>query len=151
MSSLVGKDHPKQKLVFFVAQDVDDSIRAKVETLIAALAARRRWLNGPPRFLDVVDDPLDESKGDLPVETLGGYLEIYSAWPPFLLPREVDLQHLDEVTTLLTQLCEFSRHHGIPFELELDGAFVGRVLNGEMDASLAEGLLGEWRRQLEGA
>jgi hypothetical protein len=45
-------------------------------------------------------------------------------------------------------LRDFSREQSLAFELELGDTFVGAVTDGEMDRSLAEGLLGEWRRQL---
>ena len=65
-----------------------------------------------------------------------------------VLPREIDLQHLDEVTALVNAVRDFSREQGLAFEFELDGEFVGAITDGEMDRSLGEGLLGEWRRQL---
>ena len=89
------------------------------------------------------------SKGDMPVESVGACLELYSAMPPLQLPREVDLQHFNEVTNLVAALQEFSRENKLAFELELDGTFVGSVTDGEMDRSLAQGLLSEWKRQLE--
>jgi hypothetical protein len=144
----VAPNHPKQKLLFFVAQDLDDTIRANVRDFVLRLASLRRWLNGPPRFVNSRDEPADTSRGDMPVETVGGYLEIYSALPPLTLPRETDLQHLDEVTALVNALRDFSREQSLAFELALGDTFVGAVTDGEMDRSLAEGLLGEWRRQL---
>ena len=148
MPTSVAPNHPKLKLLFFVAQDLDDTIRANVRDFVLRLASLRRWLNGPPRFVNSRDEPADASRGDTPVETVGGYLEIYSALPPWTLPRELDLQHLDEVTTLVNALRDFSREHGLAVEFELGDTFVGAITDGEMDRSLAEGLLGEWRRQL---
>src|SRR3989442_51753 len=101
MPASVVPNHPKQKLLFFVAQDLDDSIRASVRDLVLGLASLRRWLNGPPRFVSSIEEPADTSRGDIAFDTLGGYLEIYSALPPWALPREIDLQHLDEVTVLV--------------------------------------------------
>jgi|SRR5208282_3618902 len=144
----VAPIHPKQKLLFFVAQDLDDSIRANVREFVLRLAGLRRWFNGPPRFVNSRDEPEDTSRGDMPVETIGGYLEIYSALPPWTLPREIDLQHLEEVTALLKAICDFSRENKLAIELEFDGELIGAIEGGEMDHSLTEGLLGEWRRHL---
>jgi hypothetical protein len=144
----VEHDHPKQRLLFFVAQDVDGGIRQNVRDFVNQLALRRDWLNGAPRFVNSRAQPEDASGGDMPVETVGGYIDIYSALPPWTLPREVDIQHLDEVTDLVNALCDFSRQHRLVFELELDGTFVGAITDGEVDRLIAEGLLGEWRRQL---
>jgi hypothetical protein len=148
MPTNISPDHPKQKLLFFLAQDMDDITRAKMRDFVLQLASLRGWFNGPPRFVNIQDEPEDTSQGDIPVETLGGYIEIYSALPPWRLPREIELQHLDEVATLVAALRDFSHEHALVFELELDGTFVGSITNGEMDHLLAEGLLGEWKRQL---
>lgn len=88
------------------------------------------------------------TRGDVPVETLGGYLEIYSALPPWKLPREIDQKHLEEVTALTSALTDFSHEHSLAFEFELSDTFVGSIEDGKMDRSLSEGLLGEWRRHL---
>lgn len=140
--------HPKQKLLFFVAHYLDEKIRSDVETFALGLASARHWLNGPPHYVNLRDEPQDNSRGDLPIETVGGYLELYSAVAPWDLPREIDLQHLEEVKDLLSSVSSFSRAHDIDFEFELDGIFVGAVADGKMDRSLEQGLLGEWERQL---
>jgi hypothetical protein len=144
----VDPNHPKQKLLFFVAQDLDGAIRANVRDFILQLASLRRWLNGPPRFVNSRDEPADSALGGLPFETVGGYLEIYPALPPWTLPRELDLQHFEEVSALVGALREFSREHSLAFELELGDTCVGVITDGEIDRPLAEGLLGEWERQL---
>jgi hypothetical protein len=144
----VADDHPKQRLLFFVARDVDDGIRGAVLDFVNQLALRRHWSNGIPRFVNNIEEPEDASGEDMPFENLGGYIEIYSALPPWTLPHEVDIQQLDEVTDLVNALRDFSRQHLLEFELELDDTFVGAITDGEVDRSLAEGLLGEWRRQL---
>ena len=148
MPANIAPNHPKRILLFFVAQDLDDHIRGNVRDFVLRLAGLRRWLNGPPHFVNSRDEPKDISRGDMPVETIGGYLEIYSALPPWTLPREIDLQHLDEVTALLNALCDFSREHNLAIELEFDGELIGAIEDGKMDHSLNEGLLGEWKRQL---
>src|SRR6266581_7595382 len=140
MPTSIAPNHPKRKLLFFVAQDLDDRIRANVREFVLGLASLRSWLNGPPRFVNSREEPLDTSRGDLPVETIGAYVEIYSALPPWTLPRDINLQHFDEVTALLKALCDFSRQHSLPIEFELDGELIGAVEDGEMDRSLSEGL-----------
>jgi hypothetical protein len=150
MAEAMAPDHPKQRLLFFVAQDLDERVRAAVRELIARLSESRSWVNGPPRLVQDRNEAVS-SPGDMPIETVGGYIEIYSALPPWTLPRDVDRQHLEEVEQLVSAICQFSRNHKVAFELELDGTFVGAVEHGEMDRSLAEGLLGEWRRVLRPA
>lgn len=148
MPETITPNHPKRRLLFFVAEDLNDAIRSDVRDLVLRFASLRRWINGPPRFVNSRDEPADTSRGDMPVETLGGYVEIYSALPPWTLPREVDVQHLEEVTALVNALRDFSREHSLSIEFELDGELIGAIDDGEMDRSLAEGLIGEWRRQL---
>ncbi|OYY93467.1 MAG: hypothetical protein B7Y41_11975 [Hydrogenophilales bacterium 28-61-23] len=148
MPTFIGSNHPKRTLLFFVAQDLDDVIRANIRNFVLKLASFRPWLNGPPRFVNSRDEPENTSSGDMPVETLGGYLEIYSTLPPWTLPREIDLHQLDEVTVLVNALRDFSQEHNLSIELELDGEFIGAIDEGEIDRSLEEGLLGEWRQHL---
>lgn len=148
MPTSIAATHPKRTLLFFVAQDLDDNIRASVRDFVLHLAGLRHWLNGPPHFVNSREEPADTSRGDMAVETLGGFLEIYSILPPWSLPREVDLQQLDDVAALLEALCDFAREHSLVFELELDGELIGAIEDGEMDRCLREGLLGEWRKHL---
>jgi len=76
-------------------------------------------------------------------------LEIYSAHGPWQLPVDVDRQHLEEVTWLVEALRRVSAERSLAIEFELEGTFVGSVEDGKIDRTLAEGLLGEWRRELE--
>jgi hypothetical protein len=148
MPANVAPNHPKRTLLFFVAQDLDDSSRANIRDFVLHLASLRRWLNGPPRFVSSRDEPANTSHGDMAVETVGGYLEIYSVLPPCMLPREIDFQQLDEVRALLNSVRDFSREHRLSIEFELDGELIGAIDEGQMDRSLAEGLLEEWQRRL---
>jgi len=151
MVSDISPNHPKQRLQFFVAQEIDDSIRALTRDFVLELRSSCDWMCGPPQFIDHIDEPEDVSKGDLPVETLGGYLEIYTGMPPWNLPHDVDLRHLHEVETLVQALLAFSVTLQLLIELELDNVFVGAIENGEMDESLTAGFLGEWQRHLDSA
>lgn len=138
----VPPDHPKQKLLFFVAQDVDASIRDCIRRLVDKLAVSRSWVIGPPRIVDVKDS------GNSPSETVGGELQIYSALTPGGLARDVDGQHFDEVTSIVDAVKVLSAQSGLAFEFELDGTFVGAIEDGELDRSLRVGLLQEWKKHL---
>src|ERR1700736_1769405 len=67
MISSVSADHPRQKLVFFIAQDVDDELRLKVREFVEQLAGTRHWLNGPPQFVDEMDETPSSDPNDLPI------------------------------------------------------------------------------------
>src|SRR5262245_53794865 len=121
----VPPDHPKQILLFFIVSDLDQTIRSEMTNFVQGLADVRSWTLGPLCFVDDREEPQDTSKGDMPIETVGGYLEIYTALPPWSLACEVDLQHLHEVETLVARLCDFSRRAGLEIECKLDGKFVG--------------------------
>lgn len=138
----------RQKFMFFVAQDVDGSIRSMITALIDDLKNSRRWLLGPPKFIDVVDEP-ENPEVDQPIETVGGVLDIYSALPPATLPIDIDRTHFSEVTSIVEALQKLSKEHGVAFELELDGVFVGSVNEGNVDRTLRTGLLDPWRQHLE--
>lgn len=142
------RNHPTQKLLFFVAQDVSDKDRCLVRTIVERLAASREWVIRPPKVVDEVDELENSFSEDMPVETVGGYLEIYSALAPLRLPRKIDLQHLEEVTVLVEAVCDLSQQNALSFEFELDGKFVGSIDDGKMDRCLSEGLLGEWKKHL---
>lgn len=146
MSLALG--HPTQKLLFYVVDPINDSLRIKVRDFVLNLAPLRAWRIGPPTYVQVVNAPYNPAKGDLPLETLGAYLEIYTALPPWTLPREIDLEHFAEVTTVVTALQKFSRVENITFDFELDRVFVGMIERGEMDRTLAVDLIGEWGRML---
>lgn len=140
-------NHPTQKLLFFVAQDITDTIRNDVRRFVERLAASREWVVRPPKIVDALDNSENSDIGG-PVETIGGFLEIYFALPPARLSHDIDRQHLEEVTALVEALGDFSREESLAFEFELDGKFVGALEDGEADRTLSEGLLGEWKRHL---
>jgi hypothetical protein len=139
--------HQIQKLLFFVAQDVSDAAKAKIQEFVDALAPLRTWVVRPPYLVDVHGAAVraDCGIGDA---TLGGVLEIFSALSPESLPTEVDRLHLEEVIALVEALKRFSAKNDLEFELELDGKFVGAIEAGEEDRNLREGLIGEWRKRL---
>ena len=145
--NLISKEHPKQKFLFFIAEEIDETKRAAVKQLVDDLASQRQWVIGPPAYLDIIEDATNRS-GDMPDETLGGVLEIYAAYPPNSLPHEIDLLHLEEVEHVVKAVQKLSLNTGMEFEFELDGRFVGAVEAGTMDSSLSRGLLEEWRNQM---
>ena len=99
---------PIQKLLFFVAQDFEDSLVEIIERFVQDLSRSRDWSVAAPVF---VNESADE------VITLGGYLSIYSALPPHDLPTELDRRNLDEVKDLISGLRKLSQEQDIDFEL----------------------------------
>jgi hypothetical protein len=149
MPSAIASNHPTQRLLFFVAQEITDLIRTNVRSFVDSLARSREWVIRPPKIIDAIDYPKRPDL-DAAIETVGGYLDIYSAMPPLQLPRDIDRQHLEEVTYLVEATRVFSKAQALTFEFELDGKFVGSIEAGSLDRSLSEGLLGEWNRHLGG-
>jgi len=49
-------DHAKQKLIFYVAQDLDQTIKSDVQQLVKELAASRVWSIAPPNLIDEIDE-----------------------------------------------------------------------------------------------
>lgn len=147
MSEIKRMNHPRQKFLFFVAQDINDSIRDKIIQLIINIASSRSWIIGPPRIISIIDKM--EAKQDSPIETLGGELEIYSATHPLTLPRDIDRQHLEEVEAIVEAVRVLSEHEQLAFEFELDGVYVGAIDDGIINKTLRVGLLNEWKKGLQ--
>ncbi|GAA5013128.1 hypothetical protein GCM10025794_01390 [Massilia kyonggiensis] len=146
----VFESHPKQRLLFFLAQDVDDEDRKLVRDAINAMASSRAWVISAPEFVDTVES-VGTNPGDSPIETVGGVHEIYSASASNELPHEIDALHLEEVEYIVDSIRRLSQEHGLEFEFELDGQYVGTIDNGVIDSVLANGLIGEWRRHINAA
>lgn len=87
-------ERKRQKLIFYVAQDVDQRIRSNVQQLVNEVAASRMWSITPPSFFDEIDE-----NG---VELVGGVLEVYSVLQPNTLPIEMDSKNLDDVEVLIS-------------------------------------------------
>lgn len=151
MSNFDPDTHPKLQFLFFIEGDIDDELRADVETLVQKIADSRDWVIGAPEFVDQVDGPDENDRpGDLPGETLGGVMALYTSLPPYDLPREVDIAHLEEVEALVEEIRKFSAEKKVVFVFELEQDYVGDIDQGEVDDMLSEALLGEWRRHLLG-
>ena len=138
----VPLEHEKQKLIFYVAQDLDQSIRSNVQQLVNEVAASRIWSVTPPRFIDEIDES--------GAEVVGGILEIYSALPPNILPIEMDSKNLDDVEALVGAVKKLSENESLSFEFQLDTTFVGAIEDGVIDRVLLDGLLVPWRNHLKG-
>ena len=132
----------KQKLIFYVAQDLDQSIRSNVQQLVNEVAASRIWSVTPPSFIDEIDES--------GTEVVGGILEIYSALPPNLLPIEMDSKNLDDVEALVGAVKKLSENENLSFEFQLNTTFVGAIEDGVIDRVLLDGLLVPWRNHLKG-
>lgn len=138
----MSSEYAKQKLIFYVAQDIDQSIRSNVQQLVDRLAASRIWSVSPPGFIDEIDES--------GLEVVGGMLEVYSALLPNILPVDVDSKNLDEVEELIEAVRDLSEKENIAFEFQLDATYVGSVEDGVIDRTLREGLLVPWRDNLNG-
>lgn len=133
-------EYTKQRLFFYVAQDLDASIKFEVRRLIDELSASRTWSASPPLFIDELD-----GNG---LEIVGGLLEIYSALPLGMLPLEVDSKNLEEVEALINAVKILSKNKDLSFEFQLDSTYVGSVEDGVIDRVLRDGLLVPWRNYL---
>ncbi|WP_455887704.1 hypothetical protein [Pseudomonas rustica] len=133
-------DHAKQNLIFYVAQDLDQSIRSDVHQLVSELAASRVWSIALPTSVNEIDE-----NG---LEVVGGTLEIYSALSPEKLPHDVDLKNLEEVEALIHAVRDLSEKGSISFEFQLGATYVGSIEDGVIDRVLQEGLLAPWRNYL---
>jgi hypothetical protein len=149
MSSSVVPGHPRQKFVFYLAQDVNNDVRSSIHKLVERLRLSRFWTLGPPRLIDSIQ-LIDDSSPGTPVETVGGELDIYSALPPHALPAAVDRQHLEEIEAIVEAVRDLSGRDSLAFEFELGGTYVGAVEDGEVDRTLKVGLLDEWRARARG-
>ncbi|NVZ54719.1 hypothetical protein HX797_00460 [Pseudomonas edaphica] len=135
-------EHAKQNLVFYVAQDLDQSIRSNVLQLVNEVAASRIWSVTSPTFIDKIDES--------GAEVVGGVLEIYSALQPNILPIDIDSKNLEDVEALISAVKKLSEKENISFEFELDTTFVGAIDDGVIDRVLLDGLLVSWRNHIKG-
>jgi hypothetical protein len=146
MSSEMEK-FPTQKLMFYVTQDIDESVRGVVRELIEKLSTSREWLLGPPTFIDTIDYP-ENPEVDLPIETVGGVLKIYSALTSIPLPIDLDIKNYHEVVAVVEAVQKISSSENLDFDFELDGNFVGSIGDGDIDKTMQVGLLNAWREHL---
>jgi hypothetical protein len=145
MIAALDPDHPKHVLLFFLEQDINDAIRQKMKEFVEQLAGIKEWVNGPPCFVDELEEVEDET----PLETVGCYVELYSGWSPWKVPREIDLAQLQDVEVLVAALSQFSRENKLTIMLQYAGEEIGEIEDGVMDEGVSVVLIGEWRRGLE--
>jgi hypothetical protein len=119
-----------------------------LEAWVTQLKTRRTWfLKRPPSFVNEVSDPGDPARGDAPIMTLGFAMDVLSP-DRKTADGELERRTYEDVKFLVEEAVLFSRRAACTFEFELDGVYVGAIVNGEPNRSLAEGLLGEWARNL---
>jgi hypothetical protein len=145
MTPALDPNHPKHTLVFFADRNIDGSSREKIKDFVERLAEIKEWVNGPPCF---VDEQLEDEEGETPIEAVGGYIELYSGWSPWKVPRELDLQQLQDVEVLVAALCQFSRDNKLTITLQYAGEDIGEIEEGVVDEGVSVILIGEWRRML---
>ncbi|MGP1384150.1 MAG: hypothetical protein ACTS2F_11370 [Thainema sp.] len=139
-------DHPKQLLLFFIDSELNDTVVQKMRLLVEQLSEQHDWLIDKPTFCDESDTGSDES-----IRTVGGFLEIYSALPPWneQLPCEVDAAHLKEVKVLVRALEVYSKETESTVALELDNVQIGWIEAGVSDSGIKETFLEEWEQNLK--
>jgi hypothetical protein len=142
-------DHPKQKLLFYIYSDFDESAVEALRDHILKLDKGRSWVLSGPAFVNFTDEPTNKEL-DRGIRTVGGVIEIYSGLPPWnaKLPVEIDRALFNDVKAIVESMVHFSRERGVDIGFELDGVDVGWIVNGILDELLQEGLLGEWRRSV---
>lgn len=143
-------EHPRVQLVFYiVGETVEDFEAEGMEKLVADLAHARRWVLGPPEFVDEVEEGTRE--GDLNLPLVGGVLELHSAYPPWRerLPASVEREELEATQAVVSALTEFSRTYDLELALELDGDQIGVITAGVPDEALTKGFLGAWEGRLQ--
>jgi hypothetical protein len=148
MNSGISEDHPRQRLLFFIDDDVRSSDVEAMANAVATIASSREWVIGVPEFVDETLEP--ETAVDQPIRTVGGILELFSGWPPWdtRIPRDIDHAHLCEVENTVDAMVVLSRTTGKDIAFELDGTQVGWISKGQPDSLLREGLLEPWRQKL---
>lgn len=138
---------PRDTLLFYVAQPITPEIREEVRAFVARLQARRVWMLGTPKLVEVTESLISRIE-DEPIETLGAQIEVCSARIPGGLPKNVDASFYEEVSDLVEAVREFSERSTIAFDFMYGGTFVGEIEDGEVDRTLQVGLLDEWRKHL---
>ena len=146
----VSAGHPTNCLYFLLREPIREEVIQAFEEMLTSLPNRRSWVIGPPELVDYIDEYPSGNGVNQSVHTYGGAMRMYSALPPWgeKLPREVDVQHFEEVNLLVDELCRLSREFDCEFVLQLDRTPVGNIGQGKPDDFFRQGLLEEWKKGL---
>ncbi len=97
------------------------------------------------KFVNEMDETPTTQPDDEPTWTLGGVLTLTR--PSDDLGS--DRSQFRDVEFLLDRLCQFSAG-GRAIVIEYDGEEIGTIEDGNASTSVRDGLLGEWRKRLQG-
>lgn len=125
------------QLLFFTIDQDDGAARIAAVREVEELASRRSWIAVPPAFVGEIDG-IDEP-------AFGAFLTYPSANK---LSTQDDLRCLADVEAFIGLAEQISRQFALYVECELNGESIGVIENGNLDRSLRDGLLGEWRAAL---
>lgn len=126
-----------QQLLAYFSGDFTNRDAGDLRVLLEGLLAQGEWARGAPEFIDQLEEDSRTRPEDEPVRTVGVRLEVSE-------PGENPSTPVNDATRLVEALAGFSLKHGVEFEFQLDGTFVGEVRNGEADRLLRDGLLARW-------
>jgi hypothetical protein len=146
----LSPDHPKLPFLFALDEEYSEDDVKAMEVLVEQLGKSREWLLGAPEYVDQSQTTEWDGPDDLPIRTVGGVIELFSAFPPWgdRLPRETDLAHLAEVKAIVEALKTFTAQRKLHVTLELDDTWVGQIVDGFADDMVTDDLIGEWERSV---
>lgn len=130
------RDRRPEQLLAYFSDDFDDDDVSAMGDLAVELAATGEWTVAPPAFVDETDDSSSTQPDDEPIRTVGAVLPLTYDGGPTAPVRDL--------TAFVDALVAFSVAREVPFELELDGTFVGEIRDGAPDALIRDGLLATW-------
>jgi hypothetical protein len=147
---MVSPHHPRLPFLFALDEQYSEDDVEAMKAFVAELGGSRSWLLGAPEYVNQSQMTEWDRPEDLPIRTVGGVIELYSAFPPWgdQLPRETDLAHLAEVKAIVDALKVFTAKRKLNVTLELDDTWVGQIVDGVADDMVTDDLIGEWERSI---
>jgi hypothetical protein len=130
--------------LLFAVENPDSAAARAIASLVRDLNEHRTWSHGEIALVDELDETSATQADDEPIWTLGGMLTLSRPTNDLGFER---VQY-EDVEFLIDRLCRFSSA-GRALVIEYDGEEVGEITDGRADASLRDGLLGEWRKRLQ--